>query len=613
MQAERWREHFIDWITHDDITFEQAASPRLRQVILGGGPIIQHLLPSARTVRSWLINTYRERFEDVKKCLASSRSKINLSFDAWSSPNRLSLLGVVGHWIDKNAKLKTCLLALRPLEGHHGRDIASLLLPVIKSLKIEHKVGAFQMDNAANNDTTLEALAVDIPGLNVKQQRLRCFGHIINLVVKALLNGSGNGKSLQQQLGEVSDEDAFNVWREQGAIGKLHNIVYYITRSDKRRRAFEAVQQKLDHGAPVLQLVRDIGVRWNSSFDMIERALRLEHALRRYLMQWLPERGEQYDIANDSLDGDYWEELRSFAELLRPFNQATKRAEGNATEGSHGALWEVIPTMNYLFTMLKSRADDVTARPGRYSAHYSHCLNHGYLKLQDYFTKIDDSRLYSAAVVLNPCRRFTYFENSWSAHEGGRAMIDNAKRWTRELFEEYLKRLPESAPDEPDTEFIGSDDLYDDDKVWAAHMGDPTASIEHDRRQQRKLQESELDRFMADNTLNTFVTVMKNGKPYKQTLVYEPLRWWRERGEHLYPTLASMAYDLFSIPAMSAECERAFSLAKRLIADDRYNLKPDVIEADQCIKSWCKHGIVDGQAAFTNIAVADDEIVDTTS
>jgi hypothetical protein len=36
-------------------------------------------------------------------------------------------------------------------------------------LKIEHKVGAFQMDNAINNDTALEALAVDIPGLNVKQ------------------------------------------------------------------------------------------------------------------------------------------------------------------------------------------------------------------------------------------------------------------------------------------------------------------------------------------------------------------------------------------------------------------------------------------------------------
>jgi hypothetical protein len=81
LHVERWREHFIDWIAYDDITFEQAASSRLRKVILGGGPQVQHLLPSARIVRLWLINTYYERFEDVRKCLASSRSKINLSFD----------------------------------------------------------------------------------------------------------------------------------------------------------------------------------------------------------------------------------------------------------------------------------------------------------------------------------------------------------------------------------------------------------------------------------------------------------------------------------------------------------------------------------------------------
>jgi hypothetical protein len=27
LAVERWREDFIDWITHDDITFEKAASP----------------------------------------------------------------------------------------------------------------------------------------------------------------------------------------------------------------------------------------------------------------------------------------------------------------------------------------------------------------------------------------------------------------------------------------------------------------------------------------------------------------------------------------------------------------------------------------------------------
>jgi hypothetical protein len=63
-------------------------------------------------------------------------------------------------------------------------------------------------------------------------------------------------------------------------------------------------------------------------------------------------------------------------------------------------------------------------------------------------------------------------------------MIINVKRWTRELFEEYLERLPvEPVPDESSTIlFIGSDDLDDDDKEWVVTFGDQTASIEHDRR-----------------------------------------------------------------------------------------------------------------------------------
>lgn len=60
------------------------------------------------------------------------------------------------------------------------------------------------------------------------------------------------------------------------------------------------------------------------------------------------------------------------------------------------------------------------------------------------------------------------------------------------------------------------------------------------------------------------------------------------------------------------ECERAFSAAKRLITDDRYNLKSDIIEVDQCLKSWFKYGIADGQAAFNTIAI-DEEIVEITS
>jgi hypothetical protein len=71
-----------------------------------------------------------------------------------------------------------------------------------------------------------------------------------------------------------------------------------------------------------------------------------------------------------------------------------------------------------------------------------------------------------------------------------------------------------------------------------------------------------------------------------------------------------MAYNLFSIPSMSSKCERAFSTGKRMITDERYNLKTDIIEADQCIKSWIKNGVANGQAVFDTLAIVDDEIIE---
>jgi hypothetical protein len=102
------------------------------------------------------------------------------------------------------------------------------------------KIRAFQMDNTTSNDTAISALAARILGIDVKESRLRCFGYVVNLVVKALLYGS-KLSTLQQELGAAAgdDEAAFKIWREQGSIGRLHNLVTYISRSNSRRRAFE--------------------------------------------------------------------------------------------------------------------------------------------------------------------------------------------------------------------------------------------------------------------------------------------------------------------------------------------------------------------------------------
>lgn len=88
-----------------------------------------------------------------------------------------------------------------------------MLHSIILTFSIEGKLGAFMMDNADNNDTALRALRTMLPptaSLDPKESRLRCLGHMINLVVKALLYGS-RSSALQKELQQVNDQEAFKV------------------------------------------------------------------------------------------------------------------------------------------------------------------------------------------------------------------------------------------------------------------------------------------------------------------------------------------------------------------------------------------------------------------
>jgi hypothetical protein len=81
----------------------------------------------------------------------------------------------------------------------------------------------------------------------------------------------------------------------------------------------------------------------------------------------------------------------------------------------------------------------------------------------------------------------------------------------------------------------------------------------------------------------------------------QPISWWRDFGQRMFPTLAKLAFKLLALPGMSAECERAFSQAKRMITDERFSLEQDVIEAEQCLKSWLINKVADGQKAWDTL------------
>jgi hypothetical protein len=64
-----------------------------------------------------------------------------------------------------------------------------------------------------------------------------------------------------------------------------------------------------------------------------------------------------------------------------------------------------------------------------------------------------------------------------------------------------------------------------------------------------------------------------------------PIQWW-QANEGEYPILSQLAYDLLSIPAMSAENKRVFSGTKDLLKDKRNALDISLVEANECFRNW---------------------------
>lgn len=104
-----WKQDYINWIVCDDITFEQSVSSRLHKLFVTSGPMAQRIYPhSGNTARDWVMDQYQTEQIKIKDLSANSSSKINISFDLWSSTNGHSLCGVVGHFIGISYRRRLC-------------------------------------------------------------------------------------------------------------------------------------------------------------------------------------------------------------------------------------------------------------------------------------------------------------------------------------------------------------------------------------------------------------------------------------------------------------------------------------------------------------------------
>ena len=128
----------------------------------------------------------------VRRELQSALSRIHISLDIWTSPNRFLLLAIVAHFTIYTQKKQKALLALKQVPGYSSDDQFSIFLLVLQDYGIVQKLGAIIADNASPNNVLCRLIEDHWRkelGLVQKatEWRICCIGYIINLVVQAFL------------------------------------------------------------------------------------------------------------------------------------------------------------------------------------------------------------------------------------------------------------------------------------------------------------------------------------------------------------------------------------------------------------------------------------------
>ncbi|KAJ0127542.1 hypothetical protein HZ326_29350, partial [Fusarium oxysporum f. sp. albedinis] len=78
----------------------------------------------------------------VREELDEAVTQIHISFDLWTSPNRLAFISIFGHFIDQSNSHQSRLLAFRRQIGSHaGENIAYTVGNVVRDWGIDRKIG----------------------------------------------------------------------------------------------------------------------------------------------------------------------------------------------------------------------------------------------------------------------------------------------------------------------------------------------------------------------------------------------------------------------------------------------------------------------------------------
>ena len=188
------------------------------------------------------------------------------------SVQNMSYFCLTTHFIDENWMLHKIILNFFQVKNHKGETIGRKIEKCLESWIIG-RVFTITVDNASSNDVAISYLKNRMENWNThplkgEHMHVRCCAHILNLVVN---------DGLKEYHPSISS--------------RIRNAVRYVRASPSRMERFKiCISEARILDKSTMQL--DVPTRWNSTYIMLESALKFQKAFKR-----LGEKCAECDIA----------------------------------------------------------------------------------------------------------------------------------------------------------------------------------------------------------------------------------------------------------------------------------------------------------------------------
>uniref|UniRef100_A0A803MM37 BED-type domain-containing protein n=1 Tax=Chenopodium quinoa TaxID=63459 RepID=A0A803MM37_CHEQI len=507
----------------------------------------QFHIPSRFTVARDVKNIFVCESGKLKKLIGCLKSRVSLTTDCWTSIQNFNYLCLTAHFIDDNWKLHKRILNFQLMDSHKGKEIGKVVEACILKWEIEDRLFSLTVDNASSNDVAVGYLKTHFHDKLVLEGsffHMRCACHVLNLIVK---DGLSSVKS---------------------SIARIRAAVRYVRSSPSRAKLF-AHSSMLVKVSCKGSVCLDVATRWNSTFLMLETALKFEKAFNRFAE-------DDPDFSRELKDGvptqEDWVNAKVLSLCLKLFYESTKKMSGSLYVTTNLYFHEVLEVLSCLIEWENSTNMDIRIM-GRQMRE----------KFDKYYGDLGKTNIMMlVAVVLDPRYKLRFLKYSFKKlYPNDFAKVDvicdNLYDNVQKLFNHY-------------DAIIASSSSKNNRNINVANVDNGSENLSSSNSEQMKkfyddFDEEESAFIVEKSELDYYLEEARERRVEGE--MFDILGWWKEKSDK-YKVLSTLAKDILAIPISTVSSESAFSTSGRILDQFRSSLGPNMVEALVCTQDWLR-------------------------